>query len=242
MILGRLGLITVVAASLGTAVSAAPVTRVLDSIHQDFASAAGSNGARVEFSDSRNIEVFSHDYADNVYVPSSSYSPHLATIISDSGLSRTGLGSFSGGSGGFISSPVSGFGTDKSGLDLGRHEIAAYLVSEYSHSGVFTESFRSGGDSSSYEGIGESIRDILDPGPSTPSFSFTTGGSSGHDFLSSFHPGSGSFGIPSVVGPCLPDPVTVVPEPRYLALMLMALLLLASGLLRKHLRAGRSGL
>lgn len=218
MILGRFAIITTVAALLCTTVSAAPVTRVFDSTHHDLGSEVSSNNVT-----SADIEIFNHDFADNIDLPASDYSSHLTTIVG----SRTRS----------ISSGPSVFSTDESITDLGRHEIAAYLVSEYSHSGIETASSRSYSDDASADSVGESIRDILDPGPSPSSFSFSTGGSPGHEsFLSSFHPGG-----PSVTNPGLPGLLTVVPEPRHLAFMLMGLLLLASGLLRKHLRAGRSG-
>lgn len=187
MILGRLAIITAVAASLCATVRAAPVTRVLDSSHHD----VGSDVSRSD------IDAFSHDFADHIAVPARDSSSDLTTIISSSTRSLT---------------------------DQDRGEVAAFLVSSRSQDDVSETS------------IAESIRDILDPTPPTPSFTTSTPPEP-ESLLSSFHPGVP--GGPSLAS--LPDPVTVVPEPRHLAFMLLGLLLLASGLLRKHIGAGRSG-
>lgn len=242
MTLVRISLIAAAVASLSTAVSAAPVTRVLGSLHENFRSDGRSARTHAELDNAPNIEVFSHDYADNLYVPAGNYSAYLTPIISGSDLSKTGFGSFSSRSAGNINSQVSGPGTDQSIMNPARYEVAAYLVSQYNRPSVTKASFGSDGNYTYDEGIGQSIRDILAPYSVTPSFSSSTKGSPGHDsLLSSFHPGNGSFGGPNLAGPSLPGPITVVPEPRHLALMLIGLLLLGSGLFRKHLRAGRSG-
>lgn len=263
MTLGRLSLITAVLLAFCVAASAGPVANVLDTESYNFQLAGGGGGATAQLNGSQNIELFCVDFANQIYVPMD-YSAYLTTLTSGSNLNDTRFGSVTN----WTTVNISGDSTDSSTIngatDLGRYQMAAYLISQYNLGDGATKPFSLDGSSTSNNGIQQAIWDILDPkGESfkpiaSSSYSNTaleaaaqwysaTGGNSGstarNNFLANFRIVSdatmGGCGF-ALSGCGFQEQITVVPEPRHLAVMLIGLLLVGSVAFRRLQAARRS--
>lgn len=255
MTLGRFSLITTVLLSFATAAIAGP-THVLDTNSYNFQLNNGGGGAQATLDKSQSIEIFCVDYANDIYVPVQNYSADLTTITSGSDLSDTRFGNVAAGNWTSISSSqVTDANTINTANDLGRYQMAAYLVSQYSFAG---------GNNPSNNGIQQAIWDILDPKSYNAFYNTATdnalegaaqwytamGGNSGSSaldsFLTNYRIVSSATMTACASGTGLlcggfQEQIAVVPEPRHLALMLMGLLLVGSAVFRKLQTARRSG-
>jgi len=263
MKLGRLILIAAVVTSFTSAVSAGPVT--LDTTAYNFQLDGGGGGAEATIEPNQNIEIFCVDYANDIYVPTQGYSAYLTTVTSGSLLSNTRFGSVSN----WTTVNIGGDSTDSSTIntatDLGRYQMAAYLVSQYNYSAGKNTPFGLGGSNTSNDGIQQAIWDILDP--SGENFGQIASGSYTNTALEAaaqWYSGTGGNGSTSrdgflanfrivsdaTMGSCtgsrlvncgFQEQMTVVPEPRHLVLMLVGLLLVGGVVFRKVQAAHRSG-
>lgn len=256
MTLGRFSLITTVLLSFCAAANAGPVTHVLDTNSYNFALNNGGGGAQATIDKGQSVEIFCVDFANDIYVPVQNYSAYLTTLTSGSDLSETRFGSVASSdwtqmSTSFIDTTDAN--TIDNATDLGRYQMAAFLVSQYN---------LGNGNSVQNNGIQQAIWDILDPKTFTTVYNGATdseieaaaqwytgmGGNAGSTALNSFLTNyrivssatmtSCGAGLPLCGG--FQEQITVVPEPRHLALMLMGLLLAGSVVFRKVRAAQRS--
>jgi len=256
MTVGRFSLIAIVVLSFCAAASAGPVTHVLDTNSYNFQLNGGGGGAQATLDKSQTIEIFCVDFANDIYVPAQNYSAYLTTITSGSNLSYTRFGSVLPGD--FTNVNLGADTTDASTIntasDLGRYQMAAYLVSQYNIPG---------GNNAANNGIQQAIWDVLDPNTFSQVYNTSTdnaiegaakwyssmGGNSGSAALDTFLANyrivssTSMSACPSGTGLLcggFQEQITVVPEPRHVALMLMGLLLVGSTVFRKLQTARRS--
>ena len=247
-----------VAALLSCAIaSAGPVTHVLDTTSYNFQLDGGGGGAKAVLDKTTTIEIFCVDYANDITVPHSNYSADISTIGSGADLSATRFGAVTSwttlsNQGSFVDASTINALTG-AGSALGRYEMAAYLVSTYNLKSNPT-------NSPSNDGIQQAIWDILDPkgevfGNIAPASNTdnaleaaakwysTTSASARDSFLSNYRIISDASLLTSCKGQLVncgfQEQITVVPEPRYLALMLIGLLAAGSAAFRK-LRTAQS--
>ena len=234
--------------------TAGPVAHVLDTTNYNFQLDNGGGGAQAKLDKSQNLEIFCVDYANDIYVPASGYSAYLTTITSTSDLSFTRFGDVTSWStiaaGGALTSAEATLINNVSGNGsaLGRYQMAAYLVSTYN---------LGGGNSPTNNGIQQAIWDLLDP-KTFSLFNTAAADSALASAITWYNNNSATardslmanFRIVSDVTmtPCrtssllcggFQEQITVVPEPRHIALMLMGLLVVGSTVFRK-LRTARS--
>jgi len=257
MTLGRFSLITTVVLSFAAAATAGPVTHVLDTNSYNFQLNGGGGGAQATLDKTQTIEIFCVDFANDIYVPEQNYSAYLTPITSGSNLNVTRFGSVLPGD--FTNINLGADTTDASTIntssDLGRYQMAAYLVSQYS---------LPGGNNSANNGIQQAIWDILDPNTFAAVYNTSTdnaiegaakwyasmGGNTGSSALDSFlanyrivsstSMSACSSGTGLLCGG-FQEQITEVPEPRHVALLLMGLLMAGSVVFRKLQAARRSG-
>jgi hypothetical protein len=257
MTLGRFTLITTVLLSFCAAASAGPVAHVLDTNSYNFQLNNGGGGAQATLDKTTPIEIFCVDFANDIYVPAQGYSAYLTTITSGSDLSDTRFGNVASSNWTSMNTSfidTTDAGTINNATDLGRYQMAAFLVSQYS---------LSGGNNTSNNGIQQAIWDILDPKSYSGVYNTATdteidaaakwyasmGGNAGstglNNFLANYRIVSDTTMKACGAGVALcggfQEQITVVPEPRHLALMLMGLLLVGSAVFRKFRTAQRVG-
>lgn len=265
MTLGRFSLMATVLLSFCAAASAGPVTQILDTNSYNFALSDGGGGAQATINKGLSVEIFCVDFANDIYVPVQGYTAYLTPITQaglNTGDTRFGLV----GSGDFSQISLGGDTTDAGTINtasnLGRYQMAAFLVSQYNLSNNTAQIQQQN------NGIQQAIWDILDPG-TFPLFTTATttseieaaaqwytsmGGNAGSttltNFLANYRIVSSSVMTPCTSGPgagtgllCggFQEQITAVPEPRYLALMLVGLLLVGSVVVRKFRTAQRAG-
>jgi hypothetical protein len=265
MTLGRFSLNTVVLLSSVAAAMAGPTTHVLDTTSYNYQLDGGGGGALATLDKSQSIEIFCVDYANDIYVPQQNYSAYLTTITGGSDLSVTRFGNVSS----WTAVNITGDSTDSSTInnstDLGRYQMAAYLVSQYDSSTGKTGTFSLGGGTTNNDGIQQAIWDILDPkGETFGQISTISDTNAAIEAAAKWYTGMGGNGgssalntllanfrivSDSTMGSCsgsklvncgFQEQITEVPEPRHVALMLMGLLLVGSVTFRKLQAARRS--
>jgi len=250
----QFGLTAIILFAFCAALAAGPVANILDTTGYDFQLDNGGGGAQAELNKTQNIEIFCVDFANNIYVPQQNYSAYVTGLTSgafDPNVTRFGeVSSWSQ-----ISSSVTGASIINGASGLGRYQMAAYLVSQYNVPN---------GNSASNNGMQQAIWDILDPkgqasfaefggsntntGLSAAASWFNNTSSSGRDtFLANYRivsdtsmkgcTGASSYGL--LCGG-FQEQITAVPEPRYLALMLVGLLIVGSTVYRRLVGASRS--
>jgi hypothetical protein len=258
MTLGRFSLITTVLLSCGAVASAGPQTHILDTNSYNFQLNGGGGGAQATLDKTQSIEIFCVDFANDIYVPVQNYSAYLTTITSNTSstdLGYTRFGNVASSAWNQINaSSVLDAPTINNATDLGRYQMAAYLVSQYSIAG---------GNSAQNNGIQQAIWDVLDPKTFTAVYNTSTdnalegaaqwysnsggnGSTSRDSFLANYRIVSSPSMTPCASGTGLlcggyQEQITVVPEPRHVAFMLMGLLLAGSVVFRKLQAARRSG-
>jgi hypothetical protein len=257
MTIERFSLIAIVVLSLCAAASAGPVAHVLDTNSYNFQLNGGGGGAQATLDKSQPIEIFCVDFANDIYVPQQNYSAYLTTITGGSDLSVTRFGNVASSDWTQMNTAyidATDATTIANSTDLGRYQMAAYLVSQYNIPG---------GNNASNNGIQQAIWDILDPKTFTTVYNTSTdsaieaaakwytgmggnGGSSAlNTYLANFRIVSDSTMKSCGAGIALcggfQEQITVVPEPRHVALMLMGLLMAGSAVFRKLQAARRSG-
>jgi hypothetical protein len=246
------------------AVQAGPVTYTLDTTGYNFQLDGGGGGAQATLNGTQNIEIYCVDYANFIYVPWSGYEADITTLTSGSNLSDTRFGSVSSWTTITNQNSLTMASEINTATDLGRYQMAAYLVSQYNMADGTSKAFNVGGNSTTNDGIQQAIWDILDPAgesfgqigtlagtdsalEAAASWYSSTGGNTGSaardSFLANFRIVSdatmGSCGN-ALVGCGFQEQITVVPEPRHLALMLVGLLILGSAVYRRFARESRS--
>jgi hypothetical protein len=249
MTLGRLSIITAALSAFCIGANAGPVTYTLDTTGYNFQLNGGGGGAQATLNGNQNIEIYCVDYANDIYVPAQGYSAILTTLTQNSSLTYTRFGNVS--SSNWTQMNTSDIGsTDATTIDdstdLGRYQMAAYLVSLYN---------MPAGNNTSNNGIQQAIWDILDPLSYSAVYNSatntaledaaqwytTTGGNTGstarNNFLANFRIVSDSTMYSCGAGWALcggfQEQITVVPEPRHLAMMLLAMLIAGALLFRK---------
>jgi len=247
MTLGRFSLITTVLLSVCGVAGAATVT--LDTNSYNFALNNGGGGAAATINKAENVEIFCVDFANDIYVPVQGYSAYLTTLTSGSDLSDTRFGEVASGNWTLMSTPsidTTDANTVNGSSDLGRYQMAAYLVSTYN---------LAAGNTATNNGIQQAIWDILDPKSYAAVYNTATdnaieaaaqwytsmGGNAGstalNNFLANYRIVSSATmtscgtGLPLCGG--FQEQITVVPEPRHLALMLMGFMLIGLAVFRK---------
>lgn len=253
MNLGRFSLITAAVLSFCAAASAGTVT--LDTNSYNFALNNGGGGAAATINKNVSVEIFCVDFANDIYVPVQGYSAYLTTITGGSDLSDTRFGNVASSNWTQMNTSfidTTDAGTINNSTDLGRYQMAAYLVSQYN---------LAGGNNAANNGIQQAIWDILDPKTFTQVYNTATdaeieaaaqwytsmGGNTGstslNNFLANYRIVSSSTMTACGTGLALcggfQEQITVVPEPRHLALMLVGLLLAGSVVFRKFRTAQR---
>jgi hypothetical protein len=239
-----------------TVLHAGPVKQVLDITNYNFALDGGGGGGKAQIDNGPSVEVFSVDFANAIYVPHQNYPVYEATLTTGSDLSLTRFGSVSN----FTTVTINGDAADSSVVNssnaLARYQMAAYLTTTYKLASNTTSKLYN-------DGVQDAIWQLLDPkgesallpieptgvDPSAALKSaahwYTT--SVANNTLNSF---LGNFRIVSdtslktscggaLIGCGFREQITVVPEPRHLALMLIGLLIVGSATFRK-LRPARS--
>ncbi len=224
-------------------ISASANPHRLDTISYNFALADGGGGSSAILDLSMNIEIFCVDFANTIFVPHSMYSANLSTITSGSNLSLTRFG----GNASWKTVTIADDGVDGQSNDaadsaiinaagaLARYQMAAYLVSKYNIGG---------GNNAFNNGIQTAIWKILNPSsyalaPVTADSSealesaaewFNSTSTLDRDaYLANYRIVSDST-MTSCNGPGMPlclgfqEQITVVPEPRNVAWLLMGLL------------------
>ncbi len=250
MFLGRFGLAAVVVLTCCAAVFAGPVN--LDTNSYNFQLNNGGGGVSATINQTQNIEIFCVDYANDIYVPQQGYSAYLTPITTGSDLSNTRFGGVSSSNWTQMNTlfiDPTDAGIINSAGALARYQMAAYLVSQYN---------LPGGNSASNNGIQQAIWDILDPKSFSAVYNTATdnaivsaaqwyNGIKGNttalnNFLSNYRIVSDAtmYSCGTGLAKCggFQEQITVVPEPRYVALMLVGLLLAGSVTVRK-LQAAR---
>ncbi len=247
----RFGQTAVILFALCAAIQAGPVVNTLDTTGYNFKLNGGGGGASATLNNTQSIEIFCVDFANDIYVPQDNYSAYvtgLTSTNSDMGVTRFGdVTNWT---------PISNTVTDASVIntatDLGRYQMAAYLVSTYNIAG---------GNSPANNGIQQAIWDILDPkgggfapfGGSTTDTELTAAASwysstttAARDlYLANYRIVSDTTmkycsGSSGLLCGGFQEQITVVPEPRHLAMLLTGLLLLGSAVYRRLVRASRS--
>ncbi len=246
------------------AIKAGPVVNTFDTTNNyNFQLGNGGGGIQAELN-SAPVETFCVDFDNEIYL-NQDYTANLTTLTQGSSLTDTRFGSVTNwttiGNQGVLTMA----GEINTATDLGRYQMAAYLISEYNMSDGANTPFSVGGNATSDNGIQQAIWDILDPkGETFPSIAssayadsalesaaswyYSTDGNTGstarNTFLANFRIVSDT----SLTGVCagalvgcgFQEQITVVPEPRYLALMLVGLLILGSALYRRFTRTSRT--
>jgi len=257
MTLKRLSMLWAVLLVFCAVGTAGPVANVLDTTTYNFALNGGGGGAAAQLNGNQNVEIFCVDFANDIYVPVHGYSAYLTTLTQGSDLSYTRFGEVA--SANWTQMNTSYVDTTDASIinnatDLGRYQMAAYLVSEYN---------LAGGNNPSNNGIQQAIWDILDPKSYSAVYNGATdsaiegaaqwythmGGNSGsaalNNFLANFRIVSSTNMASCGTGLALcggfQEQITEVPEPRHVALMLLGLLLLGSATVRLRLRSQRTG-
>jgi hypothetical protein len=257
MTLGRFSLITTVVLSFAAAAIAGPVTHVLDTNSYNFQLNGGGGGAQATLDKSQAIEIFCVDFANDIYVPQQNYSAYLTTITGGSNLSYTRFGNVASSNWTQMNTAdvdLADATTINTASDLGRYQMAAYLVSQYNIPG---------GNNAANNGIQQAIWDVLDPNTFSQDYNTSTdnaiegaakwyssmGGNGGSNalntFLTNYRIVSSTTMTACASGTGLlcggfQEQITVVPEPRHVALMLMGLLIAGSVVFRKLQAARRS--
>jgi hypothetical protein len=217
----------------------------LDTINYNYQLANGGGGSAATLDKSLNIEIFCVDFANEIIVPQNNYSANL-TPITSSGFTAatTRFGSNTS----WRSVTIADDGADSASNDaadstilnaanaLGRYQMAAYLISEYN---------RPAGNTAANNGIQTAIWTILDPSSysaalfsANPSAALeqaalwynTTSVADRDSYLTNYRIVSDS--TMTACGPVLcggfQEQMTVVPEPRYVGLLLVGLIALFS--------------
>jgi hypothetical protein len=240
------------------AMNAGPVVNTLDTTAYNFQLDGGGGGAQAVLNKTSTIEVFCVDYSNPIYVPQQGYQAVLSTLTTGSDLSDTRFGSVTSwtslASGYALTSSAASFlNSDTAALD--RYQMAAFLVSEYNMSDGPGTLFKLNGSNTNNDGIQQAIWDLMDPKNQTygniayaqytdtalfsaESWFTSTTASQRSSFLANYRivsdvtmkPCAGNGGM--LCGG-FQEQITVVPEPRHLALLLMGLLLIGSAVYRK---------
>ena len=256
MTLGRFSLITTVLLSFVAAAFAGPTQHILDTTSYNFQLNGGGGGAQAVLDKSQPIEIFCVDFANDIYVPAQNYSAYLTTLTGGSDLSYTRFGNVAASDWTQMNTSfvdTTDATTINTASNLGRYQMAAYLVSQYN---------LPGGNSAGNNGIQQAIWDILDPKTFTAVYNTSTdsaieqaaqwysnmGGNNGsvtlNSFLANYRIVSSATMTSCGAGLALcggfQEQMTVVPEPRHIALLLMGLLLAGSAVFRKLQAARRS--
>lgn len=245
----RFGQAAVILFAFCAVIKAGPVVNTLDTTGYNFQLNNGGGGAQATLNKSQNIEIFCVDYANDIYVPQQNYQAYVTGITStNNDLAVTRFGE------------VTNFVTlnDQSSLftlanvindatNLERYQMAAYLVSQYN---------LPAGNSSSNNGIQQAIWDILDPNTgnlntgnygvytsaadnalqSAASWISNTSTANINAYLANYRIVSDvtmySCGGGLMCGG-FQEQITVVPEPRHVALLLMGLLIVGAAVYRR---------
>jgi len=215
---------------LTPALNANPV--VFDAQTYNFALGGGGGGESALLG-SENVETFCVDFNNIIYVPGD-YSAYLSTLTNGSNLSHTRFGSNTS----WETITLSGDATDSATLNnagaLGRYQMAAFLITQY----------QTGQGNSTYNnGIQAAIWDILDPSSYglAPNYAnpdealelaaeWYANPNSNKSFLSNFvivsDPSMTSNGTGNPLKCGFQEQLALVPEPREIAWVLAALLML----------------
>ncbi len=245
---GHLANITTLALACFSVLKARP--HQLDTISYNFALAGGGGGSAATLDKTLNIEIFCVDFANEIIVPKANYSANLTSITSGGfNAATTRFGSntnwrtvtiaddaIDGGS-----DDVADSGFINAATALGRYQMAAYLVSQYN---------RPAGNNTANNGIQTAIWKILNPSncsaaPVSADASAaleqaavwynTTISADRDSYLANYRIVSDS--TMTACGPVLcagfQEQITMVPEPKYVGLLLMGLFALFSIHLRK---------
>ena len=241
---GHLANITILTVAFFGVLKASP--HQLDTISYNFMLAGGGGGSAATLDKTLNIEIFCVDFANEIIVPKTNYYSANLTSITSSGFNAatTRFGSntnwrtvtiaddaIDGGS-----DDVADSGFINAATALGRYQMAAYLVSQYS---------RPAGNSTANNGIQTAIWQILNPSSyslapfsADPSAALeqaavwyhTTITANRDSYLANYRIVSDS--TMTACGPVLcagfQEQITMVPEPKYVGLLLMGLFALFS--------------
>jgi hypothetical protein len=240
--------ITILALAFFGVLKASP--HQLDTISYNFGLAGGGGGSAAQLDKSMNIEIFCVDFANEIIVPQNNYSANLTSLTSGGFTpATTRFGSNTSWRTVTISDDATDGGSDdaadsaiiNAASALDRYQMAAYLVSQYN---------RPAGSNLFNNGIQTAIWEILSPGSyiapplsANPSAALeqaavwysTTSGAARDSYLANYRIVSDS--TMTACGPVLcggfQEQITVVPEPKYIGLLLMGLFALFSIHLRK---------
>jgi hypothetical protein len=217
----------------------------LDTINYDFQLANGGGGSAAKLDKSLNIQIFCVDFANDIIVPQNNYSANLTPVTSSGfNAASTRFGSNTS----WRTVTIADDATDSGSNDLadsaiinaanalGRYQMAAYLVSQYN---------LPAGNTAANNGIQTAIWTILDPSSysaalfsADPSAALeqaavwynTTSVAARDSYLMNYRIVSDS--TMAACGPVLcsgfQEQMTVVPEPKYVGLLLMGLFALFS--------------
>src|SRR2546423_5030264 len=245
---GHLANITILVLGSLSALKASP--HQLDTISYNFGLAGGGGGSAAKLDRSLDIEIFCVDFANEIIVPQNNYSANLTPITSfgfTAGTTRFGNNTS------WRTVTIGDDATDGGSDDaadsaivnardaLGRYQMAAYLISQYN---------RPAGNTAANNGIQTAIWTILDPSSysaalvtADPSAALeqaavwynTTTVAARDSYLMNYRIVSDT--TMTSCGPVLcagfQEQITVVPEPRYVGLLLIGLLALLSIRVRK---------
>jgi hypothetical protein len=247
---GHLANITILALACFSVLKASP--HQLDTISYNFMLAGGGGGSAAKLDKSLDIEIFCVDFANEIIVPKTNYYSANLTSITSSGFNATTtrFGSntswrtvtiaddaVDGGSDDVVDSGIINGATNA----LGRYQMAAYLVSQYN---------RPAGNNTANNGIQTAIWKILNPSiysaaPVSADASAaleqaavwynTTITADRDSYLANYRIVSDSTMTACGLVLCggFQEQITVVPEPKYVGLLLMGLFALFSIRLRK---------
>jgi hypothetical protein len=245
-----------------TALRAGPVQELFDITNNNFALdpvGSGGGGSHAQIGKGLNVEVFSVDFANNIYGLQKNYSVYETTLTTGSDLSLTRFGSVSPSN--FTTITITGDAADSSVVNsaaaLARYQMAAYLTTTYKLASSATSRLYN-------DGVQDAIWQLLDPKgesallPKEPTgvdpsaalksaaqwYTKSVANNTLNSFLTNFRIVSDTSLKTSCGGALIhcgfQEQITVVPEPRHLALMLIGLLIVSSAAFRKLRPARRS--
>jgi len=230
-------------------IKAGPVVNTLDTNGYNFQLNNGGGGASATLNNNQHIEIFCDDYANYIYVPQQNYQAYVTGITSTTDdLAVTRFGDVTN----FVSlsnqsSMFTLAGVINGASNLARYQMAAYLVSQYNIPG---------GNNTSNNGIQQAIWDILDPNTgnfntgnygvynsatdnalqSAASWFSSTSTANINAYLANYRIVSDATmyrcGDGLMCGG-FQEQITVVPEPRHVAFLLIGLLLVGAAVYRR---------
>jgi len=210
----RHAILITVALTLISATASAGPTHTSDVTNYNYL--AARDGERARLDGTRNIEVFSVDFAKNDYTANRTYLADFTRPAIGRDLRHARLGRLTHWTPAFRRGDAADDKTINGGNAMARYQMAAYLVSTYDGQG----------GSSRNSHVQDAIWHVLDPGSGTPD-----------SFLSNYHVVSDAGILTCIQGPAkcgaFVEEFAAVPEPLHPSLVLMGLLLAGATIFRK---------